>query len=44
VNYLTKCTDYLANEKIESKDIAIVKEFIEPLKWDYMDVYKVRLG
>ena len=34
VEYITKLTDYLANEKITVKDIAVIKEFLEPFKWD----------
>ena len=40
VDYFTKCTDYLANEKIHQKDMAITRLFLEPFRWGHIDKYK----
>jgi len=42
--YLCKLTDYIADEKIATKDMAIAREFLEPFKWDNILVYKTMLG
>ena len=41
IEYFTKYTDYMANQKIEIKDMCIIKEFLEPFKWDFHTKYKV---
>ena len=35
--YLTKYTDYLANEKVPVKDLSISREYTEIFKWDSGD-------
>ena len=35
---LTKCSDYMANDKIPKKDIAVINEFLEPFKWDQYNI------
>ena len=42
--YLCKLTDYIADEKIGIKDMAIAREFLEPFKWDNILVFKTMLG
>ena len=42
--FFTKYSDYLANRKISMKDMAISREYLEPLKWDQIQTYKMRLG
>jgi len=44
IEYLTKYTDYLANEKIVIKDIALQRMFLEPFKWEFIAVEKFKLG
>jgi len=44
VGYLTKFTDYMANVKIGIKDLAMVREFMEPFKWDGVEVDRAKLG
>ena len=42
--YLTKLTDYIADEKHQKKDMSIAREYLEPFKWDNILVYKTLLG
>ena len=42
--YLTKFSDYWADNRIPTKDIAIQREFMEPFKWDYIQVDRTKLG
>ena len=44
VEFLTKFTDYMANEKIPLKDMAISRQFLEPFKWDNVLFYSAMLG
>jgi len=37
-------TDYLIDEKVFIKDMAIVKELLEVFKWDVVAEYKEQLG
>jgi len=34
----------MADQKIETKDMAIIREFMEPFKWDNIDVDRTKLG
>ena len=43
-NYYAKFTDYICNVKIYQKDIAVIKEYLKPLKWDKIITYKTKLG
>ena len=36
VQYFTKFSDYLSNQKIIKKDIACINKFIDPFKWGYI--------
>ena len=44
VEYFTKLTDYIADEKIYVKNITVIQEFLEPFKWDKMWNFKSKLG
>ena len=44
VDFLTTYTDYLANEKIQIKDIGIIRMFNGPFKWDLIKVDRAKLG
>ena len=44
VEHLTRYSDYMANMKILAKDMAISRSFLEPFKWDTVEVYKDKLG
>jgi len=44
VEYLTSYTDYIANKKIPIKDTAIIRLFIEPFKWDFIQIDRAKLG
>ena len=43
VRFLTKFTDYVADRKIMSKDLAIQVEFLEPLKWHFIEDSRTEL-
>lgn len=44
VEYFTKYADYMANEKITQKNLAVTREFLEPLKWNTIEKKKDLLG
>lgn len=41
--YLTKYTDYLADEKLPIKDLSISREYTEMFKWDTGEAYREHL-
>ena len=42
--YLTEYSDYMANENVVIKDMAVTREFMEPFKWEKIEDYKINLG
>ena len=44
IKHFTQYSEYLANPKIQYKDIAIQEQFLAPFKWDYDPEQKVKLG
>ena len=43
IEYFTKFTDYIANEKYHMIDIALADHFMDPLKWDFLEPNKSKL-
>ena len=44
VNFLTKYSDYLCDQKYFIKDVALSRQFLEPFTWKYVDLSKLKLG
>jgi len=44
IEWFTKYTDYLSNQKIVLKDLALERMFLEPFKWDFITIEKRNLG
>ena len=42
--YFTKFTDYMVNSKIMLKDMALIKQFLEPFRWQYGRADEEKLG
>ena len=43
IEYFTKFTDYIANEKYPLIDVALADQFMDPLKWDFLEPHKSKL-
>jgi len=44
VEYFTKYSDYMANEQIEPKEIAVMQRFLEPFRWFSIASEREKLG
>jgi len=44
VRFLASASDYMVDEKVAIKDIGVMRQFLEPLKWENVDAHRERLG